>query len=140
LHGRVGTFLDRNRTCNGSEGVGIVGTHLRHLFRLLLRVVTERNHTHHIGAAAHGTTRHASSHNLGHGRHVWCHAESLLGTAWCPPEPGNNFIEDQQDVVIRAEVAHTLKELLDEGNGCPAAATWLHDHGGNITLDESLFQ
>src|SRR5215217_5302420 len=96
------------------------------------RVVLEGEHLHDLALTRHGATGHATGHDFGHRRQVRDDTVALLRPTGRPAETGDHLVEDQDDPILRREVARGLEIAFYQRNSCPRAAAWLQDEGGDV--------
>ena len=87
---------------------------------------------HDLLAPPDGGDRIAVGHGLGHGADVGPDAVKLLGAATGDAEAGLHLINDHEDAVLGAQLAHGSKELGLRGNAAAIAQDRLDQHRRDI--------
>ena len=98
---------DLQRGQTGGHGDRIAGQRAG-----LVNRAERRHHVHHQRGSADRAHRHATADDLAEGGEVRRHPETGLRAAERDPEPGHHLVEDQDGVVLVAEVAQSLQEAL----------------------------
>ena len=91
-----------------------------------------RDRRHDVGATAIGTDGQAAADDLAEDRQVGRNTKQLLGAAGRDAEAGDDFIEDQHDVVLDGELTQTLEESVLWANKPHVGGHWFEDHRGYL--------
>ena len=89
---------------------------------------------HHLAATGETTDGEAVPHRLCENRQVGRHAEARLGAAERDAKTGDHLVEDQQYVVLRAELAHAGEIAGRRGDHGGVAHDRLHDDRGDFWI------
>ena len=83
--------------------------------------------------AAKGADRQAAADDLAERRQVGSNAVQFLGAAVGHPESAHDFIEDEDNPFLVAEVAQTFEEALPGRNGSHVAGNRFDDDAGDLS-------